>query len=128
MTPVAVSPLLLTLLERSIPAVKITKVIPKASRPIIDTWRNTLKILIGLRNAGSKTAKMTQRTIKKRNAPNRLASSSGSKRLRATDVVAADEVAVVMSYFLKFEDFGSLPQRGCCRAVTLGIWSLLTPE
>jgi hypothetical protein len=43
---------------RSMPAVRMTKVMPSAMRPVIDTWRATLKRLIWLRKFSLVQAKI----------------------------------------------------------------------
>src|SRR5262245_46990313 len=59
--------------ERSMPEVRITKVMPMASSPTIDTCRPTLKRLNGCRKRGSAMAKAAINTLRK---------MSGAKRAR----------------------------------------------
>ncbi len=46
--------------ERSIPPVRMTKVMPTAMMPKIELWRTTLSTLVTLRNTGERTARKMQ--------------------------------------------------------------------
>src|SRR5215213_6242046 len=51
--------------ERSTPAVRITNVMPMATRPVMEIWRMTLKRLIEERKRGSRIANVTMRAMRK---------------------------------------------------------------
>src|SRR5438093_7379102 len=57
--------------ERSIPAVRITKVIPTAMMPTNETCRRTLNALSDVRKPGSRTEKNAIRTSRKISGANR---------------------------------------------------------
>jgi hypothetical protein len=52
--------------ERSIPAEMITRVIPIATTPIIETWRTRFDKLLSVRKLGAVKARTTKKTNKMR--------------------------------------------------------------
>src|SRR5690242_10004721 len=74
-------------IERSMPAVRMTKVMPIARRPVIDTCRATLSRFTVDRKRGSSTAKTIIRTMRKISGAKRAAKPNGSKPALAFSVV-----------------------------------------
>ncbi len=54
--------------DRSIPAVRMTKVMPTAISPVNDTWRRVFSRLNGFRKFGSKAANTTTSTSRNNGA------------------------------------------------------------
>ena len=76
------------------PAVRITKVMPMATRPVIEIWRMTLNRLTEDRNRGSRTANTTIRTTRKINGANWPERSTA----RRSNVPGAGSPAVSLSF------------------------------
>ena len=55
--------------DRSIPPVRTTKVIPSASRPLMDAWRSILSIFVTVRNLAFITVKNIMMTTRPRMTP-----------------------------------------------------------
>src|SRR5215216_2672357 len=77
--------------ERSMPAVRITNVMPMATRPVMEIWRMTLKRLIEERKRGSRIANVTMRAMRKITGANwpmpRMRGRAASPRVFSTCVI-----------------------------------------